>query len=58
LKYASARGARVMGIVGENERTRGEISIRNLETREQQTIACGRAADAVSELLTPSSVAP
>jgi len=51
LKYASARGARVMGIFGENERTRGEVSIRNLDTREQQTVPRGRAAEVVSQML-------
>jgi histidyl-tRNA synthetase len=51
LKYASARGARVMAIVGENERARGEVSIRNLDTREQQAVLRADAADAVSRLL-------
>jgi histidyl-tRNA synthetase len=39
LKYASARGARVMAIFGENERARGEVSIRDLQTRQQQAVA-------------------
>jgi histidyl-tRNA synthetase len=54
LKYASARGARAMAIVGENERTRGEISIRNLDTREQQAVPSDRAAAFVAELLATS----
>jgi len=51
LKYASARGARVMAIVGENERARGEVSIRNLDTREQQAVVSGEAVAAVVRLL-------
>jgi histidyl-tRNA synthetase len=51
LKYASARGARAMAIVGENERLRGDISIRNLDTREQQTVPRARAAGVVLQLL-------
>jgi histidyl-tRNA synthetase len=54
LKYASARGARAIAIVGENERARGEISIRNLDTREQQAVPRADAADAVSRLLKQS----
>src|SRR3954451_24349662 len=38
LKYASARGARVMAIFGENEVSRSEATIRNLLTRDQQTV--------------------
>jgi histidyl-tRNA synthetase len=52
LKYGAARGARALAIVGENERRRGEISIRNLETREQTSIPNDRAAAFVTDLLT------
>jgi histidyl-tRNA synthetase len=59
LKYASARAARVLAIVGENERVRGEISIRNLDTREQQTVPRAQAVDVVLKVLNqPSTVAP
>jgi histidyl-tRNA synthetase len=59
LKYASARGARVMGIFGENERVRGEVSVRNLETREQQTVPRAQAAGVVLQIVNrPSTVAP
>jgi len=51
LKYASARGARIMAILGENERARGEASIRNLETREQHAVPRDQAAAAISRLL-------
>jgi histidyl-tRNA synthetase len=55
LKYASARGARVMAIFGENELARGEASIRNLETREQRTVPRSEAVAFVTRLL-PSNV--
>jgi histidyl-tRNA synthetase len=51
LKYASARGARAMAIFGENEVTRGEASIRNLETREQVSVARAEAASHIARLL-------
>jgi histidyl-tRNA synthetase len=51
LKYASARGARVMAIFGENERARGETGIRNLETREQRAVPRADAAATITQLL-------
>jgi histidyl-tRNA synthetase len=51
LKYASARGARVMAIFGQNELTRGEASIRNLETREQQAVPRDQAVAHIARLL-------
>jgi histidyl-tRNA synthetase len=51
LKYASARGARAMAIFGENEVTRGEASIRNLETREQVSVPRADAASYIARLL-------
>jgi len=51
LKYAAARGARVMAIFGENEVARGEASIRNLETREQQTVPRANAVAAIAKIL-------
>ncbi|MCU1382224.1 MAG: hisS [Acidobacteria bacterium] len=53
LKYAAARGARVMAIFGENEAERGEASIRNLETREQVSVPRADAASYVASLLNP-----
>jgi histidyl-tRNA synthetase len=55
LKYAAARGARAMAILGENERARGEVSVRNLQTREQQAVANDRAVAYVAELLATSN---
>ena len=51
LKYASARGAKIMAIFGENERANGAVSVRNLETREQQSIARGEAAETIARLV-------
>ncbi len=51
LKYASARGARAMAIFGENEVTRGEVSIRNLTTREQRVVPRADACAAITRLL-------
>jgi histidyl-tRNA synthetase len=51
LKYASARGARVMAIFGQNEVTRGEASIRNLQTREQQAVPRDHAPAYIAQLL-------
>ena len=52
LKYASARGARAMAIFGENEVARGEVSVRNLDTREQAGVARPEAAAFIARLLT------
>jgi histidyl-tRNA synthetase len=53
LKYASARGARVMAIFGENEVTRGEASIRDLVTREQTSVPRADAVAAIARTLEP-----
>ena len=50
LKYASARGARAMAIFGENEVARGEVSIRNLDTREQITVPRAEALTSITRL--------
>jgi histidyl-tRNA synthetase len=55
LKYASSRAARVMAIFGEHERARGEASIRNLQTREQQTVPRDQAAAFIAQLLNQES---
>ena len=51
LKYASGRGAAAMAIFGENERTRREVSVRNLVSREQTTVPRAEAAAAITALL-------
>jgi histidyl-tRNA synthetase len=55
LKYASGRGARVMGIFGENERAKGEASVRNLVTREQTSVARAEAVAFIDQMLTENS---
>jgi histidyl-tRNA synthetase len=51
LKYASARGARVMAIFGENEVLRGEVSIRNLDTREQTSVPRSEGVASIARIL-------
>jgi histidyl-tRNA synthetase len=55
LKYSSARGARTMAIFGENERARGEVSIRDLHTREQQAVPRDQAPAVIARLLATST---
>ncbi|HJY35192.1 MAG TPA: His/Gly/Thr/Pro-type tRNA ligase C-terminal domain-containing protein, partial [Vicinamibacterales bacterium] len=38
LKYASARGARFVTIVGDDERAKGAANVKQLATGDQQTI--------------------
>ena len=52
LKYASGRGAAAMAIFGETERLRGEVSVRNLQTREQGTVPLDAAAEHIVALVT------
>jgi len=47
LKYASARGVRFVTIAGPDERERGEVSLKDLRTGEQQTLARERIAEAI-----------
>jgi len=39
LKYASGRSVPVLAILGEDERDRGEVSVRDLQTRQQEAVA-------------------
>src|SRR5437667_1254196 len=48
LKYASGRGVPVLAILGEDERARGEVTIRDLQTRSQEGIARGAAANQIA----------
>ncbi len=52
LKYATGRGARAMAIFGENERARGEVSVRNLQTREQQSVPRDQAPAVIKNVAT------
>jgi histidyl-tRNA synthetase len=44
LKYASGRNAPVMVILGEDEQARGEVAVRDLQTRQQESITRAGAA--------------
>jgi histidyl-tRNA synthetase len=48
LKYASARNVPVMAILGEDERARGEVSVRDLQTRRQESIPRASAATTIA----------
>lgn len=50
LKYATARGAKLMAILGENERAKGEVSVRDLTTREQTALVRQDAAALIAAL--------
>ena len=41
LKYASARNVPVLAILGEDERARGEVTVRDLQTRQQHAAPTG-----------------
>lgn len=47
FKYAAARGVRFVAIVGEDERARGEVAIKDLESGEQRTVPRADAAAAI-----------
>jgi histidyl-tRNA synthetase len=51
LKYAAGRGAKVMAIFGENERARGETSVRNLITRVQTSVKRAESAAFIVQAL-------
>jgi histidyl-tRNA synthetase len=44
LKYASSRNVPVLTIIGEDERARGEVAVRDLQTREQAAVPREAAA--------------
>jgi len=48
LKYATSRNVPVMVILGENERARGEVSVRDLQTRQQDSIPRATAATTIA----------
>jgi len=51
FKYASARGIPFVAVVGEEERARREVALKNLNTGEQQTLSSDRVAATVREAL-------
>jgi histidyl-tRNA synthetase len=48
LKYASGRHVPVLAILGEDEQARGEVTVRDLQTRVQDTVARAGAAAAIA----------
>ena len=51
FKYAAARGITFVAVVGEEERARREVALKNLSTGEQQTLTSDRVAATVRESL-------
>ncbi|MFN7916819.1 MAG: histidine--tRNA ligase [Vicinamibacterales bacterium] len=48
LKYASSRNAPVLAILGEDERARGEVAVRDLQTRQQEAVPRATAATEIA----------
>ncbi len=51
LKYAESRGIPLVALLGENEISRHEVTLKHLASRTQETHSQDRAGDAVKELL-------
>jgi len=49
LKYASARGVRFVVVIGDDERARDEVAIKDLTTGQQRVVARSLAASELSE---------
>lgn len=56
--YASKRGAQVMVLVAPDELARGEITLKNLNTRQQQTVPTTQLAATVAAALSAAAAAP
>jgi len=56
FKYASARGVPFVAIVGDDERERGEVAIKDLRSGEQTSMPRSDAAKFVRDQLTPRHV--
>ncbi len=48
LKYAAARGVPVLAILGEDEQARGEVAVRDLQTRQQERVPRQSAAGSIA----------
>ncbi|MBC8031639.1 MAG: histidine--tRNA ligase [Pyrinomonadaceae bacterium] len=51
FKYASARGIPFVAVIGDEERLRGEVAIKDMKTGEQRTVKRESVADAVRAAL-------
>src|SRR5215471_1352850 len=47
FKYADARSARYVAVVGQDEASRGEVKIKNMHSGEQRAVSRGSAASAI-----------
>jgi histidyl-tRNA synthetase len=47
FKYASSRGISFVAIVGEDERARGEVAIKDLRSGEQRSVKRSEVASAI-----------
>jgi len=52
FKYASSRGIPYVTVVGDDERARGEVAIKDMQTGEQKSVKRADAADKLREALT------
>ena len=49
FKYASSRGVPLVVVIGDDERARGEVALKDMKTGEQRTVKRDRAAAAIRE---------
>jgi histidyl-tRNA synthetase len=54
MKYATTRGATALAIFGENERARGEVGVRDLQTRRQEAVPRDVAARVIARVVNES----
>ena len=47
FKYASSREIPFVAVVGDDERARGEVTLKNMSTGEQKTMACDLVASTI-----------
>ena len=55
LKYASSRGVPFVVVIGDDERARGEVALKDMRTGGQRTLWRGQAADAIEASLSASA---
>ncbi|HXL27579.1 MAG TPA: His/Gly/Thr/Pro-type tRNA ligase C-terminal domain-containing protein, partial [Chthoniobacterales bacterium] len=51
FKYAAARGVSFVVVIGDEERTRGEVAIKDMKTGEQQSVKRDSVASRLHESL-------
>jgi len=55
VKYASSRNVPLLVILGEDEQARGEVTVRDLRTRQQTAAPRSSAADTIASIVRPSA---